>query len=445
MRRNNASNRDSSKIWIILCGVLVLAVCGVLAALIFAPKDRPRTGRSTPEVQDERVAKEASSIPAPAPNIDSTDWDARLARHDGRVRRYNRTVLNQQRLGPAYRRSMFEMFSRHRRRFPQIKVRRLGDGCREAIERCPEIADDDLGWKELALLQPLLETGREGDEWDRIVRPESGSELRATVWWEPGHTILLSAYVPVDQRDVPERQVSELAAAFGLREVASRSARWTPEELGKVSAALELLDTAEAPLLRGITLVREKVGSGDKAGLYSYSDGEETITLYDTAFKGDERVFRGSPSSPYPASFFPVLHEVGHLIAHRPETQAGRELNSSIESFNALVERYNRTVKAGNHTSAAQMKSQLEASEAAVDTARARLDSARDLVVRRFMQARAVNAGPTEYGETSPDEAFAESYALYVLDPDAMSRIDPAAARFFADGEHLRGVEGDGG
>jgi hypothetical protein len=88
---------------------------------------------------------------------------------------------------------------------------------------------------------------------------------------------------------------------------------------------------------------------------------------------------------------------------------------------------------------------QLGASETAVNDARARLEASRDLVVKRFMEARTLDAGPTEYGETSPDEAFAESYALHKLDPEALIRIDPAAARFFAEGEHLRAQADSGG
>ncbi len=44
--------------------------------------------------------------------------------------------------------------------------------------------------------------------------------------------------------------------------------------------------------------------------------------------------------------------------------------------------------------------------------------------------------GPTTYGKTKLSEAFAESYMLFLLDPRALARIDPAALAFFDSGAY---------
>jgi hypothetical protein len=51
--------------------------------------------------------------------------------------------------------------------------------------------------------------------------------------------------------------------------------------------------------------------------------------------------------------------------------------------------------------------------------------------------ARSSRRGPTEYGETSIEEAFAEAFALFHADPAALARIDPGALAWFQKGEHL--------
>jgi hypothetical protein len=53
-------------------------------------------------------------------------------------------------------------------------------------------------------------------------------------------------------------------------------------------------------------------------------------------------------------------------------------------------------------------------------------------IVEGFVTNRSGTKGPTRYADFDIGEAFAESYALYKLDPQALRRIDPPLYKWFA-------------
>ena len=55
----------------------------------------------------------------------------------------------------------------------------------------------------------------------------------------------------------------------------------------------------------------------------------------------------------------------------------------------------------------------------------------------RCLAARGVERGPTPYGAGNIWESYAEAYALWHADPDALRRTMPATAEWFANGGHL--------
>ena len=53
-------------------------------------------------------------------------------------------------------------------------------------------------------------------------------------------------------------------------------------------------------------------------------------------------------------------------------------------------------------------------------------------IVQAFLAHRSGDKGPTRYADFNTVEAFAESYTLYKLDPEALRRIDPPLYKWFA-------------
>jgi hypothetical protein len=49
-----------------------------------------------------------------------------------------------------------------------------------------------------------------------------------------------------------------------------------------------------------------------------------------------------------------------------------------------------------------------------------------------------LSKAPTMYGQTSTEEAFAECFALFHVDPQALKRTAPKVFDWFDRGEHIR-------
>jgi hypothetical protein len=65
-------------------------------------------------------------------------------------------------------------------------------------------------------------------------------------------------------------------------------------------------------------------------------------------------------------------------------------------------------------------------------------DRASPSVVERALQAvLGEQPAPTAYARTDPSEAFAECFALYKLDPDALGRAAPRVLEWFQSGQHV--------
>ena len=58
-------------------------------------------------------------------------------------------------------------------------------------------------------------------------------------------------------------------------------------------------------------------------------------------------------------------------------------------------------------------------------------------IVEAFLANRSTDKGPTRYADFDDDEAFAESFALFKLDPEALRRIDPPLYQWFASRAYL--------
>ena len=59
-------------------------------------------------------------------------------------------------------------------------------------------------------------------------------------------------------------------------------------------------------------------------------------------------------------------------------------------------------------------------------------------VLSAYKRVKGKSRGPTPYGTTSLAESFAESFALYRVDPNALRRVMPKVYRWFKSGDHIK-------
>jgi hypothetical protein len=296
-----------------------------------------------------------------------------------------------------------------------VLVRTLRDRLEEAgVERVARRSPDgtltpvvphDPGGPRLRDLRPVelvaLYVGADdelrGAEWDLLVALH-GQTWRVTVWSDGDGLVVQSAPALQPRPAVEAPTVAELVARWDLLELEADGREWTADALWLVDQALALL-TAEERAAIGPLRFRRR--ADPEASPMFYDDGQRRdspqpaqlrldaqgacVDLFDSALDGWRATFVGTPPDPHAPQLLLLAHELGHAVAARGQPRRG-----------AL--------------------SPVEAAYAAV--------------------AGAAN-GPTRYGRRSPTEGFAEAFALYKVDPDALRRALPEVHAWFVAGGHL--------
>jgi hypothetical protein len=148
-----------------------------------------------------------------------------------------------------------------------------------------------------------------------------------------------------------------------------------------------------------------------KAALYEDGGCSGTIYLFSSGVRSDTFRFVGDPSSPKSA----VLHSLTHEIGHAFEQTAARDRFCASRRTNG--EKANDFVKDGE-----KMREQSP-------------------VIEQYLAALGNDPAPTDYGNTSKHESFAESFALFHVDPDALKRTNPSVFAWFASGGHVKALK----
>lgn len=243
-----------------------------------------------------------------------------------------------------------------------------------------------------------------------------------------------------------EQRPRKLTSTYKIELEESEVSKWTNSEIGVLYEALMLLDEQERRLLEGATFIRdrdfviqhnsqehiEKHIQEDIAGTYHCSgdDLHNIITLYDLTFDKAQHTFVGDVSAPYTKAHFIILHEIGHLLARQQQIKEWRMKDRLNADFVALERKFTRRTKLGLSTNSVQtdinrLKKEIDDLERVLN-----LD-ATWILFDEFFEHKQQGNGPTLYAETSVSEAFAESYALYKLDPSVLKRLDPELYRWF--------------
>lgn len=189
---------------------------------------------------------------------------------------------------------------------------------------------------------------------------------------------------------------------------------WTDGEKGLVSHAIQQLDPSLTPWFSDMVLWRGAVSEQHPKTQLSWYDPRTApprIELFDQAFEDESVGFAGAPDAPVGIAATTVLHELGHAVA---DAQARR-----------AYARYLGVFTSGGDTRAS-WRAFLAAERA-------------DPVIESF---RSVwdPPGPTRYAGRRIREAFAESFFLYFADRDALERVQPRVASWFAEGGPLRAL-----
>lgn len=255
-----------------------------------------------------------------------------------------------------------------------------------------------------------------GAELDLLVDTGRGARP-VTVWWSTRRDAVVAwgdgpVERPKPPRDGVEAWREDLALRYGLGEIGGAVA-WTSDEVADVATALARLSPEELAGLDGIALRRMAVSPRSAARELAYFDPSHEppiLDFYDLAFEEGGYGFVGDVAAPAPAAAMTALHEFGHVLADAPFRRA---YVAYLEAWEAdpTVEQPYRDYQALGRASP---------------------------VVAAWEAFRGRRKGPSSSGFRDPDESFAEAFALWHLDPDALERALPGARAWFGSGAHLR-------
>ena len=242
-----------------------------------------------------------------------------------------------------------------------------------------------------------------GSELDMLVRIDK-KLVPVTLWYGKRGDVVVAvgdarSSRPRLGRDLPDT-ASAIARRYGTGSIKGRGKSWKERELRILAGALELLSRDERRVLDDVRFVRSGAGSQGpmNAGHYFWGTSGFKLAIYDRAFSFDSRSFYGRASKPRPFSAATILHEVGHAIAASP----GR--------------------KALERDKISQAK---------------RLGGRSGPVLKAYRKKAGTKRGPTRYGRRTVEESFAESFALYKLDPAGLKRWSPEVYAWFEAKGHI--------
>ena len=135
-----------------------------------------------------------------------------------------------------------------------------------------------------------------------------------------------------------------------------------------------------------------------------------------------------------------IMHEIGHALHSAPSRRVHCRLNQEYQTYKKQVNQANRTK---NRSKRAQRVKAVKAKEKALKQTQKQVKILQEKgpILEAYQKVIGRSPPPTHYGETSLKESFAESFALYHLDPQALKRILPNVYAWFKSQGHLRALK----
>lgn len=309
----------------------------------------------------------------------------------------------------------------------------------------------------------ILDTRYHGLEIDLMVHTEDGGYTPVTAQFDLEHKLRIEMGSPSKTLLPPAEGQStreSLRARFALGDISDAERSWQALELYSLEQALDLLSPAGRRLAQGISFVRRTRASKSNKrlppnrlwGLYTGTVGVSDargISLFDTSSRHDEALIVGTPKRPCLATTMYLRHEIGHAIADYARVQTYKLRRQQTAAHNAVVEEWNLLRAKGQLSK--ERASALDAclktlqNEAAQNAPRQKSIAEqyeRELspVIAAYRIARRRGNDPTPYARTDDEESFADAFALYRADPEALLRISASLYECFAGDGHLQAL-----
>lgn len=331
---------------------------------------------------------------------------------------------------------------------------------------------DEVDGVTLDLLSLLLrvEDGV-GVEMD-MLGPAGGSWRGLTATWSVDGVVAVQQGPPLElMRPLPMLR-EDLQSRYGLGAIVDHDLAWTPHELGMLGAALATLNEEERARVAGVSFDRVIEASGeplvqppDGARFGAMTVGGASGVRVEVLQGGLISGFRfvGPVERPAPFALFLLVHELAHVIAVAPDIARVQRLAASMLSYDmdrakyaAAVAHYNEQValaeaqterQSADNEQLYQVLEELELERLALEARRGAieaeveavgaLDLARQPAAGAWVAFLDGRPAPTLYGRLADAEGFADAFALWKLDPEALERAVPGAVAWFDSGAHL--------
>lgn len=269
-----------------------------------------------------------------------------------------------------------------------------------------------LPMAELGALWLATSGGDVGGENDLRVQVSKRRSVPVTVLRDlEGNVRIVSAPKGDRERAAPALSLEQIRSRFSLE--GKMRGKWSAAERRALVEGLALLSSDELARVRSVRFERRALspdGDVTRGAFFEMNGCRAVIFIYSSGVDADRYRFAGDPSRPRSAMLHSLLHEIGHAV----EQSAARERFCAAARTNGA--RANTLIGEGN-----RLVSESPALGA-------------------YLIALGEQPAPTDYGNSSPQESFAESFALFHVDPGALERTRPDVYRWFAEGGHLRAL-----
>jgi hypothetical protein len=243
---------------------------------------------------------------------------------------------------------------------------------------------------------------------------------------------------------------AELERKYGIV-IAPGDKPWSPDDLKALEWSLSKLSKQESPVMKGYTFLRwsdpatraaqdpnYKPPPVEECGLHETDFANRTykISMYDKCFKDPEAT--SETQAGVSIERFHMLHEIGHAVEVAELRRVYAVYSKAIDAYNAALDEYNEKREQGaSRTQLDRLEKKAKELDRQSEVATKRYEAAKQRTITEFQSRIAGTEPMTDYSQTSPQEAFAEAFAIYKADPKGLKKANPDLYEWFAGHGHL--------